>query len=82
MALNIKDAETHDLARDLATRRGTTLTQAVKDALTEALQRTAPTSQPKLERLKEISSRAADLPVLDSRSANEILGYDDAGMPS
>lgn len=81
MALNIKDPKTHDLARDLAARRGTTLTQAVKDALTEALQRTAPTSQPKLERLREISRRAARLPVLDNRSADEILGYDDAGMP-
>lgn len=82
MALNIKDARTHELARELADRRGTTLTQAVADALTEALERTAPSAVPKLERLKEISRRAARLPVLDSRAPDEILGYDELGMPS
>ena len=82
MALNIKDAKAHDLARELAQRRGTTLTQAVTEALSEALQRSTPAAVPMLERLKEISQRAAKLPVLDDRTPDEILGYDDRGLPS
>ena len=82
MALNIKDENTHELARELARRRGTTLTQAVTEALSEALDRSAPAAQPKFERLEEISRRAAALPVLDPRSAEEILGYDDQGLPT
>jgi antitoxin VapB len=82
VALNIKDENAHRLARELAARRGTSLTQAVADALAEALNRTESTVQPKLERLREISRRAASLPVLDTRAADEILGYDDFGMPS
>lgn len=82
MALNIKDEKAHELARELARRRGTSLTQAVTEALAEALSRTAPTVDAKLQRLKEISHRASRLPVLDDRSPDEILGYDDAGMPT
>lgn len=77
MALNIKDARTHRLARELAERRGTTLTRAVADALAEALERTPPAALAKLERLREISRRAASLPVLYSRTPDEILGYDE-----
>ncbi len=82
MALNLKDAETHELARELAARRGVTMTQAVKDALAEALRHSAPASLGKFERLEEISLRAARLPVLDDRSPDEILGYDNSGMPA
>ncbi len=82
MALNIKDDKAHELARELARRRGTSLTQAVTEALAEALGRTAPTADVKLARLKEISHRASRLPVLDDSPVDEILGYDDAGMPT
>lgn len=82
MALNIKDEKAHELARELARRRGTSLTRAVTEALAEALDRTAPKVDAKLERLREISLRASRLPVLDDRSADEILGYDDTGMPT
>ena len=82
MALNIKDSRAHELARELAERRGTSLTRAVVDALSEALDRSAPPAVPKLDRLREISRRAAKLPVLDDRTPDEILGYDDHGMPS
>ncbi|MCC6310821.1 MAG: type II toxin-antitoxin system VapB family antitoxin [Trueperaceae bacterium] len=82
MALNIKDAATHRRARELAERRGTTMTQAVADALAEALARTStPPASPKLSRLEEISRRAAKLPVLDTRTPDEIVGYDAQGLP-
>lgn len=85
MALNIKDKNTHELARQLARRRGTTLTKAVTQALSEALDRSAPAAAealPKFERLQEISRRAAKLPVLDQRPAEEILGFDESGLPT
>lgn len=82
MALNIKDGKAHELARELANRRGTTLTQAVTEALAEALDRSTPAAIPKLARLEEISRRAAQLPVLDNRKPDEILGYDETGLPT
>ena len=33
------------------------------------------------KRLGEIAARCAELPVLDARSADEILGYDEHGLP-
>ena len=82
MALNIKDPRAHELAERLAARRGTTLTRAVTEALEEALERTVEPKSAKLARLLEISRRAADLPVYDERSPEEIVGYDEAGLPS
>ena len=35
-----------------------------------------------LEEIAEIQNRLARHPVLDPRSAEEILGYDDNGLPS
>ncbi len=82
MALNIKDATTHSLAKELAERRGISMTKAVTDAIVEALERTStPQSSPKLSRLEEISRRASNLPVLDARTPDEIIGYDSHGLP-
>lgn len=81
MALNIKDHEAHELARELAEARGTTLTEAVRAALREAVERTRTPGNAKLEVLDELSLHCASLPVLDARSADEILGYDEAGLP-
>jgi plasmid stability protein len=39
-------------------------------------------TQRRLAALKVIMARAATLPILDHRTADEILGYDDAGLPS
>ena len=46
--LNIKDAETIALARDVARRRGTSVTAAVRDALRTAEKQLAPESIRKL----------------------------------
>lgn len=82
MALNIEDAHVHDLARQLAERRGTTLTAAVLAALEEALAREArPDGERVLARLDAISRHCAALPRIDHRSADEILGYDEFGLP-
>ena len=83
MALNIKHPDADRLARQLAAKTGETLTEAVLNALRERLSREeARRRAPSLHRgLEAIRKRCSSLPVLDSRSADEILGYDDHGLP-
>ena len=81
--LNIKDPEVYRLARQLADRTGESMTEAVRKSLRERLTREeVRTADPFLmEKLLEISDRRANRPVLDSRSAEEIIGYDEHGIP-
>lgn len=58
MALHIRDQRAAHLARKLAVRRGTTMTQAVLDALEGALARQG---RPMRERVAEIAREAAPL---------------------
>lgn len=88
MGMNIQDPQAHKMALELATLTGKSLTDAVKMALQQTLdqvkanQQTSPQSRPLVERLNEIALRCAALPNYDDRSADEILGYDDHGLPS
>lgn len=63
---------------------GETLTQAVVVAVREQLaRRTGRTRSISLrEELAAISRRCAALPVLDTRAADTILGYDERGLPA
>lgn len=83
MSINIKDPETDRLARDLAAQTGESITQAVKIALKERLKReSAKTEVGLADQLMEISRRASKLPRLTNKTPDEILGYDDAGLPT
>jgi antitoxin VapB len=84
MALSIKDPEADRLARALAARAGETLTEAVVVALWEQLARGTGRTRaiPLREELAAIRRRCAALPVLDNRPADEILGYDERGLPA
>lgn len=84
MALSIKDPEADRLARELSARTGETLTEVVVVALRERLAReTGRTQGITLEaELAEIRHRCAALPIRDTRPADEILGYDDRGLPT
>ncbi len=81
--LNIKDAEVYKLARQVADLTGETLTDAVRHALRERLAREQRMRPDPLfiEKLLEISNRCAALPVIDSRSDDELIGYDEFGVP-
>lgn len=84
MALSIKDPEADRLARELAARTGESLTEAVLVALRERLARETGRTRsiPLREELAAIRRRCAALPVVDNRSADEILGYDGRGLPA
>jgi antitoxin VapB len=85
MALSLKDPETDALARQVAQLTGESLTQAVRSALKERLRNEQlkrgerPWDQ---ARIDEIIERFHALPILDTRSEDDILGYDENGIPS
>lgn len=83
MALSIKDSETERLAKALAERTGETITMATRRAIEERLRRLGSDMRKTalLEDLEAIQRRWNALPVLDNRSADEILGYDENGLP-
>ena len=82
MALNVKSRRVHDLARELAELTGDSMTGAVEVALREAIARRRPAVEAKREILGRIAQHCAQLPVRDDRAPDEIIGYDDAGLPS
>ena len=83
MALNLKNPEAERMARELARRQGGSITDAVTAALRAELERERRRLRPRpvADRLLEIARRYAALPTLDERSADEILGYDETGLP-
>lgn len=83
MALNIRNPETERLAAELARETGETKTEAVTKALRDRLNRLrrARAGRSLAEELDAIARHCAALPVLDARPADEILGYDERGLP-
>lgn len=82
MAISIKDPETDRLARQLAATTGETLTDAIREALRERLAREAQRARRGLgAEVRRIQERVARLPVLADRTDDEILGYDENGLP-
>jgi antitoxin VapB len=84
MAISIKSAEADQLARELAATTGETITDAVILAMQERMQRLRRKRAARglAADLMEIGRHCASLPVLDPRSSDEILGYDENGLPS
>ena len=83
MALSIRNPRVEELARALAAERGQSMTEAILDALEAMLaERKGPS---RLERDRELiegtRDRLAALPDRDLRKPEEILGYDEAGLP-
>jgi antitoxin VapB len=76
--LSIRNDETERLAREVASETGETLTQAIRTSLEERLMRLSGrrVSGNLSQEIQRIGSRCAALPDLDTRSPEEILGYD------
>lgn len=84
MPLSIKDPEADRLARAVTQRTGETLTQAVINALRERLareQRKEQAIESLVEDVMEIGRHCAALPLLDARTPDAIIGYDENGLP-
>lgn len=83
MPLSIKSYETERLAREIAAKTGESLTGAIQTALQERLERLNRHQQNRnlANQLSEILRRVDRLPVLDSRGPDEIVGYDENGLP-
>ena len=84
MALNIKDPATEKSVRELAAAARETVTTAVRRAAEERLLRLRHQHPERrmADDIIEIGKRCAALPDLDQRSADEIIGYDEWGLPS
>lgn len=87
MALNIRNPETEELAETLARLTGETKAEAVTQALRDRLarlrrQRNQRSRTPLADDLDRIAVHCSRLPVRDSRTPEEILGYDEHGLPS
>lgn len=84
MALSIKDPETERLARALAARTGESLTVATRRAIEERLKRTGTGARRAalLEDMEAMQRRLSALPVLDDRGPEEMIGYDENGVPN
>ena len=82
--IKINDQTTERLARQVAHETGESLTDAIRVSLEERLQRLKAKQNPSILRnqVEEVLARVDALPTLDSRSADEILGCDENGIPT
>ena len=83
MPLNIKNAPAEQAVRDLAALTGETVTVAVQRAAEERLNRLRRSrgGGSLAAELLAIGRRCAALPDLDTRTPDDIIGYDEHGVP-
>jgi len=84
MGVFIKRPEAEAKIRELAARTGETLTEAIERAVDERLARLGPPQKKgRVDRNKvaELLAYFDSLPVDDPRSPDEIIGYDEHGVP-
>ena len=83
MALSIQNSKAEKLAREVAAQSGETITQAITRALEERLERMRGrrTISDTAAEILKISKRCSQLPDRDVRMPEEILGYDEMGVP-
>jgi antitoxin VapB len=80
MALSLKNVEADRLARSLAEMTGESLTDAVVVALRERLDRER-TRRNLVRRVTRLADEVSTYHVVDARPADEIVDYDEAGLP-
>jgi antitoxin VapB len=91
MALVIDNPETERLVEELARKTGHKPDEAIAELIREKLEGPAgPQAAPESEeerleavraRIRTIQDRVAAMPDIDTRSADEIIGYDEYGVP-
>ncbi|MGL9617523.1 type II toxin-antitoxin system VapB family antitoxin [Bradyrhizobium sp. U531] len=80
--MNIRSTKVDELAQRLARLTGEDIETALERAIEERLSRVLPPVEDRKAALTTFFERTAALPVLDSRPADEIVGYDRFGLPS
>jgi antitoxin VapB len=85
MPIHLRNPRAERLARELSAMTGETITDAIlrslEDRIAKEQRRARPSRRPLTEELLAIGRRCAALPLQDERSADEILGYDERGLP-
>jgi antitoxin VapB len=85
MSILVKNPKTEQKIRKLARRTGETITAAIDRAVDERLAKLGPERRTKgrLDRKKvtEILAYFDSLPIDDPRSPDEIIGYNEYGVP-
>lgn len=84
MAVLIKDAAADRIIRELASRTGETITEAVKIAAEERLARLPPVSAGRIdmEKVRALLAKIDALPKINTHlTDDEIIGYDENGVP-
>ena len=84
MGINIKHDAYEQAIRELAASRGLSLTDAIGMAVRNELDRDRRKEQAAefMQRVREVQAAFAAAPVLDPRTPDEILGYDEHGLPT
>jgi len=83
MPISIKNEETETLARKLSELTGETLTEAIRVAVAERYEHLRVRNGRSLaDDLNAIALHCASLPQISNLTDDEILGYDEAGIPT
>jgi len=82
MPLSIKNPDTERLARLVVGETGESITEAIQKSLEERWERlkTRRRTRALPQQIEDLLRRVDALPTVDSRSAEEILGYDEHGI--
>jgi len=83
MALSIRNDSAERLARQVAEETGESITEAIRKALEERWSRLSRKRREKIlsGQIEDLLRRVDQLPILDARPEDEILGYDEHGIP-
>jgi antitoxin VapB len=88
MGMNIKDAQVHAMAKELAARRGTSVTDAVRQALSAELERlpdalSEASVEARKEAVRAICRRTSANPAWQGLSSKDLQDalYDENGLP-
>ena len=83
MPLSIRNPRAEELARAVAAETGENMTQAIIAALSERLERLKGSriAGDLLGEILAIGQRCSELPLVDDRPMDEILGYGPYGVP-
>jgi len=81
--LSIKNHATERLARQVADETGESITEAIQKSLEERWQRLKARRRARVlsRQVEDILQRVDAMPTQDNRSPDEILGYDEHGLP-